>query len=275
MRVATKTWMVVMMGAIAAGATGCSGSDAEAPTDADESDIRVAQCPNHVDLAVAKPAVYKSAPRKTSSGQAFSRGQTESLERVMAQARTLGDHTFSLSLERAANGRCSYRGADAQATFRTTGGKNVFQVFAVNNLQFFAFPTSYSKSGLQFEDGAHASLFASIVVGDSAFASVKIGSAPVLAGSTAPTLTVSNRGDVSRLDAPDAATIVARGGAVTATVTSETLATCEITKVGGNAAETRFKVSVQYELDDGFNGCTIALAGSGFSAKVTLGTNVD
>jgi hypothetical protein len=76
-------------------------------------------------------------------------------------------------------------------------------------------------------------------------------------------------------DGPNAVTFVAKAAGVTAAVVSETLAHCVVTQQGTSATETKFAVKLEYEVDDGFNGCDLRFTNaSGYRADIRVGLNV-
>lgn len=145
-------------------AVGCADSADTPPVEADVSDVRVARCPTDVNLRFGAPRIFDETPRFHHGGLELTEGEVERVAEVMTHARSLPGIETKLHLHTTASGKCYYRGDQPghQATFRTTNGKDVFQIYLPGGVQLFAFPTSYETSGLTFEPHAEATVFASV-----------------------------------------------------------------------------------------------------------------
>jgi hypothetical protein len=261
----------------------CSSSTAGAPEDAsgDEvSEVRVAKCPATLALRFGKPKVFKRTPAPFGGG-AFSPAEKARVESVMQETRQLESIDANLTLDRTTTGKCFYKGAGAErATFRTQNGKDLLQIFEPNGLQVFAFPSSYDVGGLVFPKNASATLMANVAASgpfsDGATRSVKIGQAPLASGRTDDAVVLGSGTNDPILDGPESIRFVAKAADVTAFVASSFLATCTVTKEASSATETRFAIAIEYDLDDGFNGCTIEFSNdAGYRADIDVGLFID
>jgi uncharacterized protein YcfL len=89
--------------------------------------------------------------------------------------------------------------------------------------------------------------------------------------------TLKNGADLSINNGPDTVRVTATAKGVKATVTDSSLATCDV-KVNASASsnsKTVFDIAIDYQLDDGFNGCTIAFKGDGYSSTLTVGLDIN
>jgi ABC-type Fe3+-hydroxamate transport system substrate-binding protein len=91
-----------------------------------------------------------------------------------------------------------------------------------------------------------------------------------------PEVTLTSGTNPAILDGPDHLTVIALQPNVTAKVVEESLAYCTVTVVPGDATQTKFDITIDYELDDGFNGCEIAFDdGAGYHADIEIGFSID
>ena len=261
-------------------AAGCaSATSGDEATAEDQSDVRVAACPATVALRFGKPKVAARTPAPF-DGSEFSAPEKARVESVMAATRNLSSVETKLTLDRTSSGRCFYKGAgEERATFRTKGGKDIFQIFEPGGLQVFAFPSSYDANGLVFAPNSSATLMANVgasgAFSDGATRSVKIGRVAFADPAKGATVLQSGTNDAI-FDGPERVTFIAKAPNVTAFVATTFLAECTILKEESSATETRIEVGIEYELDDGFNGCSIEFSNdAGYSADINVGLSID
>lgn len=251
----------------------------------DVSEVTVARCPAEVKLALGKPTVAKTTPTTTFDGNALSATEVDRVAAVMESTRGLAGLDLALTLDRTQSGRCFYKGAEPgqSATFRTKNGNDIFQVFLPSGLQAFVFPDDYGTSGLVFGPNASASLMANVSASgpfsDGASISVRIGSAAIGGPSRGPGPVVLEAGaDLELLDGPEKVSFIAKGKDVTGSVTSGFSANCvlEENEAASTDTEKHFDLTVDYHLDDGFNGCTVEFTNAkDFDAVVQVGLFID
>ena len=89
-------------------------------------------------------------------------------------------------------------------------------------------------------------------------------------------ITMNNKADRLIENGPDALRITARGAKVVAKITEDVLGNCTITKntSASSATKTVFNFTASYEIDDGWNGCTIEFKSTSYKSTLTVGLNV-
>ena len=89
---------------------------------------------------------------------------------------------------------------------------------------------------------------------------------------------ILRNGAVRTLDnGPDTLKVTASAGSAKAKVIDSSLATCTVTVDHGASTtkKTVFKIDIEYEVDDGWNGCTIDFSAPGYKSTLEVGLNVD
>ena len=90
-------------------------------------------------------------------------------------------------------------------------------------------------------------------------------------------ISLANGADIERTSGPESLRVIVRHAAATAKVTDASLATCDATKNASlsTTSTTVFDLSLDYDRDDGWNGCTFEFTAPGYKATVTAGFSID
>lgn len=269
--------------------TGC-GADTEADANAESSaaEVRTSRCTNEVAAHVTSFAM-RSYFAELTSPQDYN-----AMKAVSARISDRGSIEFVGVLKSRASGRCNYESADGamSGALYTKGGKDILRLSFRDNgghgIYIYTYPTAFAPE-LKYAANASARIVTPLSSTSSADAYddvdaseapapfwVTLGSGKAVAGRSAGD-TLANGASIERDDGPDSLRIVVPAGSATASVIDSSLATCEAKKneVLSTSDKTVFDLTLEYEIDDGWNGCTFEFKATGYSAQVTAGFSVD
>jgi hypothetical protein len=74
---------------------------------------------------------------------------------------------------------------------------------------------------------------------------------------------------------PESLRVTASAANAKAKVTDSSLATCDIKVESSTAHSTTFSIAIDYERDDGWNGCSIEFTATGYKSTLDVGFNID
>lgn len=252
---------------------GCAAGNDEATAVEAASEVRTASCPADVLVRFRDLQMRSVFPGSLSRDDAAA---VEGISRVLAAE---GDFGFRGNLVEKASGRCTYQNDTAErAVLYTRGGEDIFRVDIAllgRTVHVFASPSSYA-GGLSFQGDATAR-FSTNLAGPSARPEwIELGTARVAAGEE-PGVPLANGSETFLDDRPEGMRVSVPVGGATATVVDQQLAFCEATKNEAMSGDTQtvFDLTWDYEIDDGWNGCTFAFDGPGFHAKLEGGFSVE
>lgn len=263
---------------------GCSAetSAPEGDVDSTEDAVRTAKCPASisVDVSSLRMRTFFSELHAPSDYDAMKAASAD-----LGGRRTLHVEGAITSKK---SGRCTY--ANGAAVLYTKGGKDIVRLStkaAGRDVFVYTYPKSFSPE-ITFAKSSNARIVAALAPNldpaDDVDASeapapnwVSLGSGRALKGMPSDGLVLANGADETRDDGPDTLRVIAPAPGATATIHDESLATCEakVNAALSNASRTVFDLSLEYEVDDGFNGCTFDFKAPGYHASLTAGLSVD
>lgn len=257
---------------------GCSGApDSEVAST--ESEVRTAACPDEITAQVS------ALEMRTYFAELPEPAQYAPIKSVAAAFAAKGAFEFKGTLSTQRAGRCTYDAADdAQAVLYTKRGTDVLRIdLRQNNRDVYVFtnPISYSPS-LTYAANATAR-FVTPIAGSPAAPTdegspsfVSIGTGKVGAGGHLGLLMASGA-EEERDNAPDTLRVTIPAARATTVVGATSHARCVVKRIAklSNATRTVFDLSLDYDLDDGWNGCEFEFSAPGYSATLRAGFYAD
>jgi hypothetical protein len=272
---------IVALASSAAIACTTPTSSAEESTEASENAVRTARCSESIAMNVS------SLEMRTFFAELSDPSDYNAMKSVAFEIGARQTIEFAGSLASKASGRCNYEGADgAKAVLYTKSGKDILRLsFTISNHEVFVYtyPKKWAPE-IEYAADAPARFMTTIsaqvdppeedVMLPPFFVTLGTGKAR---GGHDQGLVLPNGADITQDDRPDTLRVVVPKGNATAAVTDSSLASCEATKntALSTSAKTVFDLSLEYEVDDGWNGCLFTFTATGYSSQLTAGFSID
>jgi hypothetical protein len=270
-------------------AAGCAAPATLSEDDVSSSEdaVRTAKCPGSIAVDVSALSM------RTFFAELGAPADYNAMKATAADLAARGTIHFEGSLSEKKSGRCTYGSGASTAALYTKGGKDIVRLTtsaAGRDVYVYTYPKTWTPE-LSYTRSSSARVVTAIAPDIDPADDVDASEAPApfwvtlgsgraakgFASQAADGITLANGADETVEDGPNSLRIIVPAGTASATVSDSSLANCEAKKNAAlsNTTRTVFDLSLEYESDDGWNGCTFDFSASGYHATLSAGFSID